>query len=214
MKPILKLFFMFYVIISSYSTINALADKSKTKGSKCAVSTISIPKGSNLPVVVFRASLGEEAFDLTVVEKDHLAKYKVNGNLVFKDENKGESWYSGKKYYESMGDAFSLCKSIHEENVKQNLYEQKESTGKNNILMKYRISELPCYITPLDQDKEKSQSEKTDSNDKTENVSFIQTKVKKKNFLKNSNKMDEKMELNMDSFIRLNEMFKPNDMHF
>lgn len=108
MKPILKLFFMFYGIIFCYSTKNALADKSKSKGSKCAVSTISIPRGSNLPVVVFRASLGEEAFDLTVVEKDHLAKYKVNGNLVFNDEKKGKSWYADKIYYERMGDAFSL----------------------------------------------------------------------------------------------------------
>ena len=67
---------------------------------------------------------------------------------------------------------------------------------------------------PIDQEKEKSLSEKTVRNDKTDNVSFIQTKVKKKNFLENANKMNEKKESNLDSYFRLNEMFKPNEMHF
>jgi hypothetical protein len=39
--------------------------------------------------------------------------------------------------------------------------------------LKFRISELPSYITQIDQEKEKSLSEKTDSNYTTENVSFI-----------------------------------------
>ena len=211
MKPILKLFFMFYLIYISFSSIIALHDKSKANSLKCTISTISIPRGSSLPVVVFRASLGEEAFDLTVVEKDHLSKYKVNGNLVFKDETNGESWYSNKKNYESMGDAFSLCKSIHEENLKESLYELNEATGKNNSLMKFRISELPHNMEPIIKEKEKNASEKTFRDDKIENLSFIQTKVKKKNLLKNA---VEKRELDLNSYIRLNEMFKPNDMHF
>jgi hypothetical protein len=59
-----------------------------------------------------------------------------------------------------MGDAFSLCKSIHVKNIKQNLYEQNEVTGKDNSFTKFRISELPFNITPIDQQKEKSQSKK------------------------------------------------------
>ena len=86
-----KIFVICYVIILCYSSINALRTKFKAVHPKCAISTISIPKGSNLPVIVFHASMDEEAFDLTVVERDHLSKYNVNGNVVFDDKSKGES---------------------------------------------------------------------------------------------------------------------------
>ncbi len=69
--------------------------------------------------------------------------------------------------------------------------------------MKYK-SKNCIFIKLIDRKKEKSLTEKIDSNYKTENVSFIPTKIKKKNFLKNSHEMDEKKGLNLDSYITFN----------
>ena len=104
---------------------------------------ISIPKGSNLPVVVFRASLGEDAFDLTVVDKDHLAKYKVNGNLVFNDEKKESLGIQPRNITKAWERHFLCVKALMRE-CKSEFDEQNEATRKNNNLMKFRISELPC----------------------------------------------------------------------
>jgi hypothetical protein len=223
MKLFNKIILSLCVLIFSLCSENGLRNNLNTKAVKCTISTISIPKGSNMPVVVFRANSGEEDVNLTVMDKQDLNKYKVNGNLVFEDKTNGESWFAENKYnennFESMRDAFSLCKTIHDDNKGNKLYDDNESNRKNKkSLLQYRIQTLPDNIEVID-DKEKTNVAK-DINT-TEFNSFLQSKetMIASNKLKNSSKAEKaltKLEtgFKFDSFIRLKEMFNFNDIHF
>jgi hypothetical protein len=236
MKLLNKFILIICSILFTLNKVISLKDKVNTKGSKCAVSSISIPKGSNLPIVVFKASFDEEDFKLTVLEKEHMNKLNVKGHLVMDDKNNGESWYVEKKYdeanFENMRDAFSLCRNIHEENKELKLYDENESNRKNNNLLKFRIQSLPDNVDMIE-DKEKVKNDSSNLRNKNDNNRitpiFLETKSKKKTLskveakefasdnkskgvLKNDN--NEEKGFNLGSFIRFNGFFNFNDVHF
>lgn len=222
----LFIFTILSLLILCLCSENNLRNNLDTQAVKCSISTISIPKGSNLPIVVFRLNTGAEDVNLTVVENEDLNKLKVKGNLVYEDKTNGESWFAENKYddknFESMRDAFSLCKNIHEENKGNKLYDDNESNRKNKKgILQYRIQSLPENIELIDnkeKTKVKSNSATKDNDNIAENTSFLQSKVSTTsgNKLKSSSKSQVKLETGMkfDSLIRLKEMFNLNDFHF
>jgi len=222
----LFIFTLLSLLILCFCSENNLRTNINTQAVKCSISTISIPKGSNLPIVVFRLNTGLEDVNLTVVENEDLNKLKIKGNLVYEDKTNGESWFSENNYndkkIESMRDAFSLCKTIHEENKGNKLYDDNESNRKNKkSILQYRIQSLPENIELVDnkaKTKVASNSVTKDNDNIAENTSFLQSKVSltSGNKLKNSSNSQVKLEtgIKFDSFIRLKEMFKFNDVHF
>ncbi len=116
MKSFSKLLLTLLFITLCKSYVKAKLEKF-TSLAKCEISSINIPKGSNLPVINFKINKDDGEMNLTVVEKEHLEKYRVNGKLVFQDKTNGESWYADSKYdqksFENMKDVFSKCKNIH-----------------------------------------------------------------------------------------------------
>ena len=98
----MKLFIItiFSLLILCPCSENNLRNNLNTQAGKCSISTISIPKGSNLPIVVFRINTAAEDVNLTVVENEDLNKFKINGNLVYVDKTNGESWFAENKYNE------------------------------------------------------------------------------------------------------------------
>lgn len=239
MKLLKKSILFLFLWVISITIVKSLRKSSKlnTNGVKCSVSSISIPNGTNLPVVVFKASVDEEDIKLTVLEKEHRNNFKVKGNLVMDDKIKGESWYVDNKHegnsFESMRDAFSLCKSMHEENKDMKLYEMNEDNRKNNNLIKFRTNNLPENVEEIKADKaseDKAKINITNNNKEAkdeidQNISLLHIKSSAKSlsktqskennpkeFLKEKN--DKEKVFNFGSYIRLKELLTLNDIHF
>jgi hypothetical protein len=103
---------------------------------------------------------------LTVVEKDQTNKYSVNGNLFYTDKKTGENWYIDKSMdestFETMRDAFSLCRQLNTDNKVTKVYES------NRLFVNHRTHTLPDNI-----------SLRVDSNLRKDS-SFLQVKMKMK----------------------------------
>jgi hypothetical protein len=116
---------------------------SSAKGT-CSISTISIPVGSTSPVMVYNARIDNDNWKLTVLNKDHQEKYKVEGEMFYSDKETGESWYSDKNVdqnqFEAMRDAFSLCRTLNKDNRVTKDFE------KSRLYVAYRTSTLPKFI--------------------------------------------------------------------
>jgi hypothetical protein len=131
---------LYLLLITTYIVQSKILNA--TKGA-CSISTISIPVGSSSPVMVYNARINEEDWQLTVLDKDQISKYKVDGNLFYSDKKSGESWFVNKfvddKQFESMRDAFSQCRTLNTDSKESKDFD-------NNIYEKLRTSTLPSNV--------------------------------------------------------------------
>jgi hypothetical protein len=117
--------------------------RSTNTKSSCSISTISIPLGTNTPVMVYNARKDSDMWKLTVLEKEHTDNYSVEGHLFYTDKTTGESWYmhnADEGAVESMRDAFSLCRTLNMDNKITKIYD------KNTMFRKYRTNVLPQHV--------------------------------------------------------------------
>jgi hypothetical protein len=125
------------------ATIIVSRSLNSAKGT-CSISTISIPVGSNSPVMVYNARIENESWRLTVLPKEQQQKLKVDGEMFFSDKETGDSWFSDKnideKQFESMRDAFSLCRTLNADNKETKVFE------KSRLYSAYRTKALPSFV--------------------------------------------------------------------
>ena len=149
----------------------------------CSISSISIPIGSSSPVMVYNARMENENLELTVLDKEHVDKYKVDVNLFYSDKKSGESWYANKnvldKNFESMRDAFSLCRTLNTDNKQTKIYE------KSRLYSIYRTEVLPTNLALR-----VSQVERVEGVEQ-KSTSFLQMKMKQ-------SMLDRQMERELD----------------
>jgi hypothetical protein len=123
LKKCTKFILIFTLLLSNFITNRNL----NSNHANCSISSISIPIGSSSPVMVYNARIHDLNWRLTVLEKGQVNKYRVDGHLFFSDNTTGESWYSDKDMnessFESMRDAFSLCKTLNQDNKNGKSYE-------------------------------------------------------------------------------------------
>lgn len=163
------------IIIIFFSSISLTVSRSLSSNkAACSISTISIPIGTNTPVMIYNARMEEENLQLTVLEKDHLEKYQVEGNLFYTDKETGESWYANKnvdeKNLETMRDAFSLCRVLNNDNKQTKAYES------SRVYMKYRTEVLPKNVALRVSNKEENARKQTPEMPSKTTTSFLQVK--------------------------------------
>jgi len=150
-----------------------------------------MPIGSSNPVMIYKARVENQDWRLTVLEKKDTDKYKVEGNLFFSDRKSGESWYVDKDMhesnYESMRDAFSLCRVLNEDNKATNAYE------KSNEYETLRTRTLPNNVLP----RIKESSSLEDNNVAPSTSSFLQAKMNIR-----TKKVDENLDKALDDLER------------
>lgn len=139
-----KILKLLILSISLLILINTQKTERNNK-SACSISTISIPIGTNSPVMIYNARKDNEEWQLTVIEKENLENYDIKGNLFYSDKRSGESWYTNKdmdeKTFESMRDAFSLCRTLNTDNKRTKVYDN------NRFYTKYRTQSLPQNLS-------------------------------------------------------------------
>lgn len=178
MKHIIKSLCLVLVYISVLSCRSI----SSMKGT-CSISTISIPIGSTSPVMVYNARIDNDIWRLTVLNKDQLEKFKVEGEMFYSDKQTGESWYSDKNVdenqFEAMRDAFSLCRTLNNDNRITKDYE------KSRLYSAYRTDSLPKFIALR-----KDNNLRTTSGTTSGTTSFLQ--------INNEDVLDENLEKELD----------------
>ena len=157
---------IFTLVFTSSRSLNS------NKGA-CSISTISIPIGSSYPVMIYNARVENENWQLTVLEKEHAEKYEVEGSLFYSDKKTGESWFANRnvddEQYESMRDAFSVCRTLNTDNKTTKIYE------KSRLYSKFRTSTVPQNLALRINKKE----EEENLNSQTQmTTSFLQMRMK------------------------------------
>jgi hypothetical protein len=177
LKKCLKL-----VLILALALVNFISTRNlNSNHANCSISSISIPVGSTSPVMVYNARIDNLKWRLTVLDKEQINRYRVDGHLFFSDKETGESWYADKdmneRSFESMRDAFSLCKNLNYDNKNEKSYES------NKEYDNLRTSSLPDNV------KLRTNLHVQDEN---KTASFLQLKLKLKS--RDDSILDEDME--------------------
>lgn len=118
-----------YLSKTNTNKITNVGDNADSNTSSCSISSISIPLGTTLPVIVYRARKDNNDVILTVLEKEHMESLQTDQNLhlVYTDKRTSECWYSSKEMedeaQESMRDIFSMCRTLNSDNKAMRLYQ-------------------------------------------------------------------------------------------
>lgn len=115
---------------------NTKNENEPTRTVDCNISSISIPVGTDSPVLTFNARISEEEnFNLISLLKSDVNKLNINGVLFHTDNN--IVWYKDESLINlkntRVKDAFSLCRKINKE------YLETENVSNNNKKMKLRV---------------------------------------------------------------------------
>ncbi len=119
--------------------------ESQNKKPECSISTIHIPLGSLSPVMIYNAKNNNESWRLTVLDREQFNELNVEGDLFYTDKFTKESWFISEsineKGFDTLKDAFSLCKNLNSE-MKRN----KDTIATNKEFEKYRTENLPSFL--------------------------------------------------------------------
>lgn len=145
-KNIIKI--IFSIIISSLLLQLTICDiklESKSKKAECSISSIHMPIGSSSPVMVYNAKHADQTWRITVLDREQFNELNVEGDLFYTDKATEESWFTAEsiddKAFESLKDAFSLCKQLNSETKKQ-----KDQLKTNKDYEELRTEKLPSFI--------------------------------------------------------------------
>jgi len=132
--------YLFLILIYLGTIYNQ--DETIRSNSACSITTVNIPTGSNIPVMIYSAKTGHEVLRFTVLDKEHIGNLRVDDNHFYTDPKTGEQWYVDKdiEQIENLRDIFSPCRMLNTDNKKTRMYD-------NKIYSKYRVSELPSNIS-------------------------------------------------------------------
>ena len=117
----------------------------QAQDSLCKLESIHIPLGNSLPVMVYNASAlsSKKKYRLTVLEKDDVEQFNVDGNLFYTDKNTKESWYINESMddssFDKIKDAINMCKDLNKN--KNNFI------GKDKMFSGLRKNELPSFMS-------------------------------------------------------------------
>merc|ERR1712032_504132 len=111
----------------------------------CKLESIHIPLGSSLPIMTYGAAAvgGKKKYRITVLEKDDVDEFNVDGNLFYTDKNSKESWYINETMndssFEKIKDSINMCKEMNK-NKTNFVNKDKEFAG-------LRRSGLPSFMS-------------------------------------------------------------------
>lgn len=190
-KNSLKLFVLFSLSISFiYCDVKK---ESQNKKAECSISSIHIPLGSTSPVMVYNAKNEQKSWRITVLDREQFNEFNVEGDLFYTDKKTEESWFISEsideKSFESLKDAFSLCKQLNTEN-KNN--KDKIASGKD--YEELRTAKLPNFIA-----KRTNLNRKADNNEVDENRKVKNNHEDKKN----NSTINEEEKHNVKSFLQI-----------
>lgn len=102
------------------NVVRTLNKSSRMESNSCKVSAISIPIGSDSPILTFKARTNNnDSLEFVSIKRVDDSKFKVNGDLIHSDRKTDTNWYfkSSEQVYrmQTMRDAFDLCRRIHTE---------------------------------------------------------------------------------------------------
>jgi len=130
-----------------------------------------------------QAAAGKKKYRITVLEKDDVDEFNVEGNLFYTDKNSKESWFINESMndssFEKIKDAINMCKEINKN--KSNFI------GKEKDFAGLRKNELPSYISKRvlanrtsaevgkeEKEKKDEKKEHEDKKDENKTKSFLQ----------------------------------------
>jgi len=104
-----------------------------------------MPIGSSSPVMVYNAKNMDQTWRITVLDREQFNELNVEGDLFYTDKATEESWFTAEsiddKAFESLKDAFSLCKQLNSDTKKQ-----KDLLKTNKDYEELRTDKLPSFI--------------------------------------------------------------------
>jgi len=172
--------------------------ESKNQRSECSISSIHMPIGSSSPVMVYNAKNQDQTWRITVLDREQFNELNVEGDLFYTDKTTEESWFISEsiddKGFESLKDAFSLCKVLNAENKKN-----KDQLANNKDYEELRTDKLPNFIAKRSNLNRISENEENRKlNNSSKNV------ISKNNSTNHENKeKNEKEAPTMKSFLQL-----------
>ena len=135
--------FILGICILISSTKCDIKKESQNKKSACSISSIYTSSGSG-PVMVYSAKNNDKNWRITVLEKDQFDDLSVEGDLFYTDKKTHESWFINEsideKSFESLRDAFSLCKELNVE------HKNSKDSDISKEFEGLRTEKLPSFI--------------------------------------------------------------------
>jgi hypothetical protein len=141
--------------------------ESKEKDSLCKLESIHIPLGNSLPVMVYNAQAvaSKKKYRITVLEKDDVEQFNVEGNLFYTDKNTKESWFINESMddnsFDKIKDSINMCKDLNKNKT--------NFIGKDKMFSGLRKYELPSFISKRINSNRISSENLNDNKDNMEN---------------------------------------------